>query len=385
MSHTATRPNSFVSLHAFGRGLAAGSLLLLVLAGWIWMRAPDALKSRQAHIATVTVALTADDRKDDQIKLEAAPAQPAAVESHEDKDHQPPAPIPMTSNMAVPAQTAPAEPAHEQAVDNGVALPPAPIEGLYETTEQGKLPKIDQATGKTPFQAYRRPLAPQNAAGKPVISLVVTDLGLSQAAAKTAMETMPAPVSFAVSPYGGTIDALIAASRQNGHEVWMILPQQGPSYPRIDPGPRTLLVDVPLQDNLAKLNWLMARGEGYAGFIGSYNGDFLKSVKDSAPILDTIYGRGLAYIETSANNPKQPADIARPYASANLWLDDTASSAAIQEKLKQLETQARTNGRAIGILHPLPLSYREVKAWIDTLPQKGYVLAPLSAQTDISK
>ncbi|MBU0858642.1 MAG: divergent polysaccharide deacetylase family protein, partial [Alphaproteobacteria bacterium] len=51
------------------------------------------------------------------------------------------------------------------------------------------------------------------------------------------------------------------------------------------------------------------------------------------------------------------------------------------DALAQLEKLAREQGFAAAVIRPYPLSYQLVQEWIATLPEKGIVLAPLSAQT----
>ncbi len=186
---------------------------------------------------------------------------------------------------------------------------------------------------------------------------------------------MPPQISFAISPYADAPDGLIANSRTAGHEIWLVMPMQTAAYPRTDPGPHTLLKDAPKQDNLAKLTWLMARPQGYAGFLGSADPEFLKS-PDAQPVLDAIYSRGIAL---AAGSDIQNAP-GKPYIHTDLWLTGAVTREDMEGSLKALEDLAARNGHATAVLQPLPLTYEAVKAWIETLPAKGFVLAPLSAQ-----
>jgi polysaccharide deacetylase 2 family uncharacterized protein YibQ len=70
-----------------------------------------------------------------------------------------------------------------------------------------------------------------------------------------------------------------------------------------------------------------------------------------------------------------------PYANVDAWIDTSTDPQDIRKALAKLEERARSHGAAAGLIHPLPVSYQEVLKWIDGLPAKGIVLAPLSAQT----
>ncbi len=345
MTAAAPETDKKFSGKAFVQGLAIGLLLLALLHVWLWSQAPRTMDVLQKRLASQTVP------------VQGSRAAPGSLEAMpEGADH----------TASAPAVT---------------PLQPAPVEGLYEQTAEGRLPRIDSQSGLTPFQAYRRPFDPAAAAGKPVVSLVLTDLGLSRAASESALEILPPEISFAISPYADFPDTLTASFRAKGHETWLVLPMQTSAYPRDDPGPHTLLTGVETQENLSRLTWLMGRAAGYVGFLGPGDDTFLKA-KEAPDILDALFGRGVAL---AAASPDLKSAAATPYVRPDLWLDSFVAPQDIQDKLQELENTARQNGHAAAVLPPLPLTYATVKAWAETLPQKGIVLAPLSAQALVAQ
>ncbi|MCB9989073.1 MAG: divergent polysaccharide deacetylase family protein [Rhodospirillales bacterium] len=254
------------------------------------------------------------------------------------------------------------------------------VSGLYDSG----LPVIRRRDGMTVFKAYRRPFD-LNATKKPVISLAIADMGLSQVATESAIRTMPSDVSLIVSPYAKELPFWVKQAREKGHEVWMSLPVEANDYPQQDTGPSTSLIGVDERENLKKLTWLMGREEGVIGFVTGDSPAFLDMPTDLRPLLSEIYGRGMAFADTGSNHSSTAQAMAHgmraPYAAVDLWIDSEPTPEAIQAALKQLEDIARTDGRASGIFHALPLSYQEVLNWAETLPASGFVLAPLSAQT----
>lgn len=263
-------------------------------------------------------------------------------------------------------------------------LPPAPLEGLFEETAQGKIPVI-RKDGMTPFQAYRRPFNRAAAGNKPIISIVITGMGLSDQATEAALHAMPPDITFSLSPYSAAPDMWAQESRARGHEVWMSLPLEPVSYPLKDTGPNTLVIGAPERDNLMKLMWLMGRGTGYAGFIAGQETDFVNSAADMKPVVGAIYSRGLGFAENAANAGAAAATLAMsmdaPYTAIDIWLDDTATQESIHAALDELEKKALAQGGAAGVIRALPVSYQEITRWLTTLDAKGIVLAPLSAQT----
>jgi polysaccharide deacetylase 2 family uncharacterized protein YibQ len=265
-----------------------------------------------------------------------------------------------------------------------LSLPPAPIDGLYETTPKGRLPVIRKSDGLTPFKAYRRPFDRAAAKG-PIISIAIVDLGISDSASQAALKDMPPEVSLDISPYAADPDSLVNEAREKGHEVWLTLPLESENYPRIDTGADTLLIGMPEQQNAVKLAQVLGSTAGYAGVITSRNPAFMKSVSDMKPILNSIYDRGLCFVDSSESPGIEPQTLAMgrnaPYANVDAWIDTSSNPEDIRKALAKLEERARSHGAAVGLIHPLPVSYQEVLKWIDGLQGKGLVLAPLSAQT----
>jgi polysaccharide deacetylase 2 family uncharacterized protein YibQ len=382
------------SPRAFIQGLIGGLVLLALYAAWLWSQAGVVQAARQARLAATTATIDMSGLGGSGITLESMtsedvpPTRQPDTSAEAAKTPAPPA-TPSTSpstaataSSAVASADAKDHPAAEMpsvAKAESITLPPAPEAALLETTDAGRLPIIDRATGRTPFDAYRRPYDMARAAGKPVIALMVSDTGLPQAATDAALKDFPPQVSMALSPYAAKPDDVVNAARAQGHEVWMMLPMQSPSYPRVDPGPYTLLTGVPSADNLKKLKDLMGRAAGYAGLIGSRDGDFPASNADFGPVIDEIDQRGLGFIDPSG---RAALDSSHPSARADVWFARSASESEIDAALKSLEDKARMNGHAIGVIPPLPLVYKAVNDWIKSLDRRGFAIVPVSAVAD---
>ncbi len=375
------------SNRAFMIGMGITVVLYGALGIWLWRAAPHTFESQQGRLASVTAAIVwppppeksqesyGPDLLDSVAEATepdaAAPVVPDITELYEEAG----ASSPVANSSESQATPAPSD---------GGDLGPAPLEGLFETTKEGRLPIIRQSDKMTPFQAYRRPFDRQ-AVSTPIISLAVTDIGLSDTAGQSALRSMPPEVSFAISPYARTPDQWVRDGRAKGHESWMMLPMEADEYPRIDTGPYTLLITAPERQNQAKLATVLGSAAGYVGCIATANPAFMQAINDMRPVIGSIYSRGLAFIDTSAEPGITAQSMAlgqhAPYASADIWLDETPTKEGVQAALAKLEERARSQGSAIGLIRPLPLSYQEILAWIKTLPEKGLTLAPLSAQT----
>lgn len=370
-----------ISGRTFGAGLGMIAIIYAGLFGFLFLKAPETLVKRSEQLASQTVM----------IQREALPEQPAVTdeETHAEdltvEDHNAETPL---AEPPVPAQDAVEDVHAAETVtpeDDKGALVQAPIAGLYVETTDGRLPIIRVSDKMTPFQAYRRSFTP--VADKPIISIVVMDVGLSNTASQAVMSDLAQDVTVAVSPYSSSPEFWLNESRFRGHETWLKLPVEPDLYPLDDTGPQTLLINAVERQNLNKLNWAMARGSGYAGFVTGYQPAFMKSANDVRPIVHEIYSRGLGFVDGDTNPSSVPESIAAglngAYAHNDVWIDIPSTREHIAASLRQLEVNAQSNGRSIGFIHSTPMGLRMLQSWIDGLEQKGFVIAPLSAQSDI--
>ena len=357
-----------ISGRAFGAGLGLAALFYAGLAGFLWLKSPETVLKRSEKLASQTVT----------IERQALPETPAETTATEpDTEAAAPEEIPAPDTPPVAEAAVTEDP-------QSVALPPAPFPGLYEDTAEGRLPIIRATDKTTPFQAYRRPFTPPE--GKKLISIVVMDVGLSDTASKAVMAELSPEVTVAVSPYAPAPETWLKQSRDHGHETWLKLPVEPDFYPLDDTGPQTLLINAVERQNLNKLNWAMARGSGYAGFVTGHQPAFMKSANDVRPVMHEIYRRGLGFadgeIAPSALAETMAAGMSAAYAHNDVWIDIPATSEHIAASLRQLELLAGDNGRAVGFIHSTPQGLKMLQSWIDGLGPKGFALAPLSAQTD---
>jgi polysaccharide deacetylase 2 family uncharacterized protein YibQ len=253
---------------------------------------------------------------------------------------------------------------------------------LVEQTEFGAIPRMS-GTGARPFDAY----APDSpglaaAAGKPMVAVVVTGLGINQAGTASAVEKLPQDVTLAFAPYGKGLDTTVAGARAAGHEILLEVPLEPFDYPDDDPGPDTLLTGQPPRDNLNKLFKVMSRFGGYVGLINNMGARFTASSADFGPLMEELGARGLGYLDDGSSNRSLAPQLARanrvPFSRADLMLDAKPARGAILDQLAALEASAKANGSAIGVISALPVSVDTLSEWAAALDDKGIALVPVS-------
>jgi len=268
------------------------------------------------------------------------------------------------------------EPEMELPPQTGNSLFPAPLDGLYEKNKEGGLLPIKKGS-MTAFKAYQRAFTNE---GKPLISVIVSDFGLSEIASKTVLDDLPPEISVALSPYAEHPDDWQKRARETGHEVWMTLPIESNRMTDQEPGPQIVLRRASNKYNQKKIEWALSRTTGYAGIIAYTDDTFLGINSVTQSIFRDLFARGVGFVELNPQAPPLIETIAlssrTPYARNNVFIETTS--------LKEIEKIAKQYGYAVAILKPYPNSVKSVKTWLDTLPQKGFSIAPVSAVADLN-
>ena len=295
----------------------------------------------------------------------------------------PPAP-PQQQQTAVPPPPAPTPPPPRPPAGKSQPLPPAPDPALVERGTQGPLPIIGP-DGRKPWQVYARPF--DRGDRRPRIAVILTGLGQSSAATETAIDDLPGGVTLAFNPYAPRLEEWIERARAAGHEVLLSLAMEPVEYPRIDPGPHTLLVALEAKQNLERTQWVLSRVTGYVGTISAAGSRFTTSKSDLLPVLDELKSRGLMFVDRRVTERSVAATLAKsiglPRASCDLTLDQQASRDAIDARLAELEALARQSGVAVGAGDSYPVTIERIARWAAGLEQKGIALAPISAIADL--
>lgn len=248
-------------------------------------------------------------------------------------------------------------------------LPPAPIEELLRRSAYGPLPVVSRG-GQTAFQAYARPF--EMKPGKIRMAVVVAGLGLDKDATEAAIDKLPPEVTLAFSPYAGALDKWVKRARDAGHEVMVMVPAESEGFPSRDPGPWGLLVGNPAEENITRLEQVLARVPGAFGALAP-GGAFVRSPK-LAPVLTALRERGLAFAGEGAK-----LDVDLPRAEVIATIDHDLFRDAIESRLNAAADIARKNGRGLLVVTPRPVAFDRLLGWFGRMGEQGLVLAPASA------
>lgn len=222
--------------------------------------------------------------------------------------------------------------------------------------------------------------APENPAGKPLIAIIIDDVGANIRQADLAVN-MQAPMTIAILPYADRARELARAARNNGHELLVHLPMEPENGS--DPGPNALLSGLSEVEFGNRLDWNLSRFEGYVG-INNHMGSLLTQDRAAMEVVLAEVGRrGLIFLDSRTIALTVAAQLGREMGVATLerdiFIDNVIAPAEIKRQLERVEEIARRNGVAVAIGHPHAATLASLNEWIDGIEQRGFQLAPLSA------
>jgi len=260
------------------------------------------------------------------------------------------------------------DPAQQQVVKIPV-IPPAPEQLAY-------------------WERYRQPFNMDDP--RPRIAVVLSGLGLSDSATEAAINNLPPTITLSFSPYARGLEQWIALARARGHEVMLDLPMEPATFPNEDPGPQGLLTGLSEEDNLDRLDWVLSRGSAYVGLAGAMGSRFTTSRRAMEPILREVKSRGLIFLDRRTAEQSMVPQIAREIglvsAVNNRSVDERqASRIAIDARLAQIERIALSDGFAVAMAQPYPVTLDRLAEWATELTGRGFVIAPISALADHQK
>ena len=216
----------------------------------------------------------------------------------------------------------------------------------------------------------------------PRIALIISDMGLSESATQTAVDILPKGITLAFAPYANNVDEWVKKAKSKGHDILISVPMEPKTFPNDDPGPNALLTSLPDSENIKRLKWALSQARGYVGIVNFMGSRFTASQEKMSPIMQYLKGKNLMVLDSGSGNDSLIPSMSRingiTYATNDRFIDNKATSSAIDEQLKALETMAETRGQAIGIGFPYPITFDRIINWSQDLERKGILLVPIS-------
>jgi hypothetical protein len=279
----------------------------------------------------------------------------------------------------------PAEPLAEESPQPATAPQPAPPADARLFLAEPPLaaaPAVAPSLAEVP-QWQRNAVAVTFEPGRPRIAIVLDDLGPGRAAARRAI-ALPDPLTLAFLPYAEGLEALTAEARAAGHELLVHLPMEPIDLAHNNPGPNALMTALDAAEIERRLDWALARFEGYVGLNNHMGSAFSTHAAGLAVVMEQLHQRGLLFLDSRTVGGSLAEAMALgagvPALGRDVFLDNDADNpAAVWAQLRLVERIARERGQAVAIGHPHPATLEALAAWLPELEAAGFALVPVSA------
>ena len=227
-------------------------------------------------------------------------------------------------------------------------------------------PQVAAAAASTE-QTWRRNAVPfRDLNSKPLIAIVIDDVGLDRPRSKRAWE-LPGPLTMSFLPYAKDLREQARAARARGHELMLHLPMEPNG--RNDPGPGALLVSLerrraaPAHGGGARqLRRLCRRqqphGQPLHGLPAGH-GDGAAAVQVARADVPRLAHHG------AVGRRPDGAGAGRARASCATSSSTTRSRVeAVRRKLAEVEAVARRQGFVVAIGHPHEATLQALAEWL---------------------
>jgi hypothetical protein len=247
---------------------------------------------------------------------------------------------------------------------------------------------LDELPALTPAPQTPPPLWQRNASaahtvmGRPMLALVIDDVGVDRKRSARAIAELPAAVTLSFLPYAAEVARQAQDARTRGHEIIVHVPME-PDNSSIDPGPHALRVNAAPDALLRDFDWNLSQFDGYVGINNHMGSRFTRDADGMRAILGVLKARGLLFLDSRTTGqtvgPRIARDLGLPFLERDVFLDNVASAASIEAQLAEFERLARRDGYAIAIGHPRGETLDVLIPWAQSVEARGFALVPLSA------
>ena len=250
-----------------------------------------------------------------------------------------------------------------------------------EEKGEGLLLPVVSPEGLRPFDVYHSDALPDMA--KTPLTLVFSELGTNPKVFELLKASFPKSVTCAFIANRDLSQQFNNEARELGYETLLMLPMEPMTYPKSDPGPSTLLTNLPKAENLKRFEKSLSQFTGYIGVTPYMGSRFARVKRDFAPLLKEVERRGLFYFE-----PRLIRSIALQLKSEKmLWakgqydIERGLSRTKIRAILNRAKEALEKKKPVIITIQGDIVSFEEIKRWLPSILKKDVALMPLSSVT----
>ena len=218
---------------------------------------------------------------------------------------------------------------------------------------------------------------------KPLIVIVLDDVGVNRAGARAAIALSTA-ITLSFMTYADGVAEMAQQARDNGHDVMLHLPME-PKGDQ-DPGPQALLTSLSIAELKTRLNWGLSRFTGYIGVNNHMGSRFTEWTRGVRVVMEDIRQRRVFFMDSKTSPQSVVAQEAKragvPLLTRDIFLDnDYKNPETILAQLGKAEKIAKRRGYVIAIGHPHRQTITVLEQWFPLAKANGFNVATVSELT----
>ena len=227
---------------------------------------------------------------------------------------------------------------------------------------------LDVSRPSSPAPAASAELGPRlrSAFEVPKLAIVIDDLGLDAQALQQLL-ALDYPVSCAFLPHGAHTRSGAEAAHAKGLEILVHQPMEPVGYPRVRPGPNSLMNGMSESQIRRILEASIAAVPHAAGLNNHMGSRFTQQAEGVNAVIRLLKERGMFMLDSLTHRDSvfavQGRRMGIEHYSRTVFLDVSPSREKILEELRSAERIALLTGRAVAIGHPLPETLAALGDW----------------------
>ncbi|MEW5949755.1 MAG: divergent polysaccharide deacetylase family protein [Thermodesulfobacteriota bacterium] len=221
---------------------------------------------------------------------------------------------------------------------------------------------------------------PLSTSSLPQVAIVIDDLGYNPRI-DAAFIKLDAPISFSFLPFGPHTKETARLAHNCGKDVLLHLPMEAASSPESKVGPGALFLNMDGGAIAAQIQADMEAVPYVKGINNHMGSKFTADAGKMEIVLREIQKKGLFYLDSRTTPLTRGLSVARSMgvrsAERDVFLDNEQELNAVRAQIARLISEARTQGSAIGIGHPHPVTYQVLREDLPAL-KKQVKIVPVS-------
>ena len=214
----------------------------------------------------------------------------------------------------------------------------------------------------------------------PRVAIIVDDLGYNRRIARKFLD-LDAVLTYSVLPHTPHTKSIAREIQAKGQEIMLHLPMEPLEYPRINPGPGTLLTSMSPDELVTQLKKNLAAVPGIKGVNNHMGSKMTAESSQVYQIFTILKQHDLFFVDSRSTAATVCRPSARlfqlPFAERDVFIDHVQSPEFIRKQLRSLIRIAKKTGQAVGIVHPSKTSLTILQEMLPEI-EKEVKLVPAS-------